>query len=495
MGIFVETIFIKRRSALLRRRTRRHKTMDIDDFSVNDFTTAYRNGTLSPVEVLEHKSDLMDAAEPVLHAMAKRYDNTHTTIEDAQASERRWKQGNPLSPLDGVPLTIKENVNVKGEVTTWGCKAFADSEPATLNSPVYDLLKKTGCTILGKTAMPEWGMLSSGLSTDHPTTCNAWNAQWNPGGSSAGAGCASAAGYSPINFGSDIGGSVRLPASWNGVSGLKPTFGRIPVDPPYFGRSIGVLGRHLDDIATAISLTSASDWRDPYSLPSAQPGWLDAPQRDIHDITIGLLLDAGAGAPVNPEVAEAVLKVADFFENAGAKVVKLRPFVDGSIDLIDMFWRAGHYRDYAALSQDRKDLVLPFISQWCMAGADISSGQAVRGSDEQLALAKRTLDATKDVDFIVSPVSPDATYPVDWPMPSNDVEHAMSHIAFCLPYNMSGQPASSLNCGFTSDRRPIGVQIAGQRFDEAGVLWMSRLYESLKPDSAKVNSWPRIWES
>ncbi|MDN6587613.1 MAG: hypothetical protein L0K77_09920, partial [Bifidobacterium crudilactis] len=154
---------------------------DIDDFSIEDFTKAYGEGTLSPVEVLAHKSALMDQAEPVLHAMAKRYDRQESTIEAAKASEERWRRGEALGALDGVPLTIKENVNVVGEVTTWGSKSFADSEPATLNSPVYDLLNATGCITLGKTAMPEWGMLSSGVSTDHPTTCNAWNADWNPG--------------------------------------------------------------------------------------------------------------------------------------------------------------------------------------------------------------------------------------------------------------------------------------------------------------------------
>lgn len=466
---------------------------DIDDFSIEDFTKAYGEGTLSPVEVLAHKSALMDEAEPVLHAMAKRYDRQESTIEAAKASEERWRRGEALGALDGVPLTIKENVNVVGEVTTWGSKSFADSEPATLNSPVYDLLNATGCITLGKTAMPEWGMLSSGVSTDHPTTCNAWNADWNPGGSSAGAGTASAAGYSPVNFGSDIGGSVRLPASWNGAVGLKPTFGRIPVDPPYYGRSIGIMGRRFDDIGTTLNLTSQPDWRDPYSLPTAAQGWLDT-QRQLKDIRIGLLLDAGAGAPVTPEVRQAVSNAAALFEQAGAHVEILEPFVGDSIDLIDLFWRAVHYKDYVSLPESGKAVMLPFISEWCLAGSAITSAEAVRGSDEQLALAKRTLTATKDVDFILSPVSPDVTYPVDWPMPSNDVEHAMSHIAFCLPYNMSGQPAASVNCGFSSDGKPIGLQIAGQRFDEAGVIWMSKLYEDIKPAEAVVTSWPRIWE-
>ncbi|MFR0620171.1 amidase [Bifidobacterium thermophilum] len=466
---------------------------DIDDYSVSDLTDAYRSGKLTPVDVLKHKTQLMDAAEPTLHAMARRYDTNIATTKAAEESRQRWLAGKPLSRLDGVPVTIKENVNVIGEVTTWGSKAFADSAPATVNSPVYDLLKQTGCIILGKTAMPEWGMLSSGISTDHPTTCNAWNSRWNPGGSSSGAGTASASGYSPINFGSDIGGSVRLPASWNGAIGFKPTFARIPVDPPYFGRSIGILGRRIDDISTALGYTSGPDWRDPYSLPQPAKNWLST-SRDLEGTRIGLLLDAGAGSDVNPEVAAAVENVAKLFEHEGARITPLQPFIGNSIELIDMFWRAVHYRDYSALSEHSKNLMLPFIAEWCLAGSTITGGEAVRGSDEQLALAKRTLEATKDVDFIVSPVSPDATYPVDWPMPSNDVNHAMAHIAFCLPYNMSGQPALSLNCGFTSDRRPIGVQIAGQRYDEAGVLSIGRQYEQLKPESARVRAWPRIWE-
>lgn len=470
------------------------KYTDIDDMSVKELIEAYRKRDLSPVEVFEHKHELIEAAEPTLHAIAFRYDKRESTLKAARASERRYMEGQTLGPLDGVPVLTKENMNVVGEVTTWGTKSFRDNPPATLNSPVIDLLNRTGCMVLGKSAMPEWGMLSSGLSTDHPTTCNAWNAAWNPGGSSSGAGTASAAGYAPINYGSDIGGSVRLPASWNGSIGFKPTFGRIPVDPPYFGRTIGILGRRIEDIAIAFSKSIASDWRDPYSLPVPDVDWEDIACASMKGKKIGLLLDAGAGQQVNPEVAKAVAKAAETFESAGAQIIELKPYIGNSIEVIDMFWRAVHYQDYSKLTDDRKALMLPFIAEWCASGGDITSEQAIAGSDEQLALAKKTLEATKDVDLILSPVSPDATYPVNWPMPSNDINDPMAHIGFCLPYNMSGQPSISVNCGFTSDGRPIGLQIAGQRYQDLAVMRAGQFYEDNKPESAVVKKWPRIWE-
>ncbi|WP_415454586.1 amidase [Bifidobacterium sp.] len=466
---------------------------DIDDMSVTELTTAYARHDLSPLEVLEHKQRLFDQAEPVLHAIAMRYDKRESTFASAKESERRYANGEQIGPLDGVPVLTKENMNVVGEITTWGTKAFRDNPPETLNSPIIDLLDKTGCITLGKSAMPEWGMLSSGLSTDHATTCNAWNRDWNPGGSSSGAGAASAAGYAPVNYGSDIGGSVRLPASWNGSIGFKPTFGRIPVDPPYFGRTIGILGRKIPDLAIAFSQSLAADWRDPYSLPVEKTDWNDL-ERECKGMKIALLLDAGAGQPVAPQVAEAVAQAAQIFEQAGAHISKLAPYVGDSVSKIDMFWRAGHFLAYKALPEYRRKMILPFIAKWCESGAGISSDAAVAGSDEQLTLAKKTLAATKDYDLILSPVSPDATYPVDWAMPVNDVDHAMNHIAFCLPYNMSGQPSISVNCGFTSDGRPIGLQIAGQRYEDLTVLQAGTFYEHHKPSSARVSQWPTIWK-
>lgn len=449
----------------------------------------YVVGELSPVEVTEAALARIEAAEPLLRAMQVGWSDRARTA--ARSSAERWARGQARGPLDGVTVTIKDNVDVAGELTRWGTAASSDS-PADRTAPVAERLFAAGAVVLGKTTMPDWGMLSSGISSVHPTTRNAWNADWNPGGSSSGAGAATAAGYAPINLGSDIGGSIRLPAGWNGCLGYKPSFGRIPVDPPYIGRTIGPLARTIADIATTMAVLSGPDERDPFSLPATAVDWHDLTLRPER-LRIAVLTDAGTGTPVAPAVGNAVLAAAEEFAAAGAEVEQLQPFLTADLlERVDRFWRVGHWNDYQSLPPERRELLLPFIAEWCRAGADLTGPQATAGSDAQLQIARATLAATAGFDLVLSPVSPEPTYPVDWPMPSNDVGHAMDHIGFCMPYNMSGQPALSINCGFTGDGRPIGLQIAGRRFDDRTVLAAGTFYSDHRPGDTN-RPWPKIW--
>ncbi|HEY9294648.1 MAG TPA: amidase [Microlunatus sp.] len=465
------------------------------DLTAAEQRQAYAAGSVSPVEVTQAALARIADAEPVLHAFASRYPDR--AIQAARQSERRWASGEPRGPLDGVTVTIKENVDIAGEPTRWGTAASSD-QPKDRNAPVADRLLAAGAVILGRTTMPDWGMLSSGVSSLHPTTRNPWHPDWNPGGSSSGAGAAAAAGYAPINLGSDIGGSIRLPATWNGCLGFKPSYGRIAVDPPYTGRSIGPLTRTVADLAPAMACLSGPDDRDPYSLPAAAIDW-DQLDCDPAGMRVGLLLEAGAGTPVAASVAAAVERAAQTFAEAGATVEPVSPFLTAELlDQVDRFWRVGHWNDYLAQPPDRQKLLLPFIADWCRMGADVTGPEAVAGSDAQLAIARACLAATSGFDLVLSPVAPEPTYPADWPMPSNDVTRAMAHIGFCMPYNMSGQPALSINCGFTDESaagapagRPIGVQLAGRRFDDRGVLAAAAWYESHRPADA-VRPWPRV---
>ncbi|GAB2662685.1 amidase [Gordonia jinhuaensis] len=462
--------------------------LSLCELDASEMVDGFESGELSPVEVTDSALGRMTDAEPHIHAMYLIYHERARAA--AAASAQRWRDRKPLSPIDGVPVTVKENVNLEGEPTPWGSAASLPT-PASSTAPLLERLTARGAVVLGKTTMPEWGMLSSGVSTLHPTTCNPWNLSWNPGGSSAGAGAAAAAGYAPIHFGSDIGGSVRLPASWCGIAGFKPSFGRIPVDPPYFGRTIGPMGREVEDLARVMGVVSGPDDRDPYSLPPQKISWGDL-EFKTQGLRVGLHLDAGAGTETSPEIAAAVSDAAQFFESQGSAVEIVDPFFsDEMLERVDMFWRAGHWLDYEALPVDRRGLLLEFIAEWCRAGSEVSGLDAVRSSNAQLEVAIQTLRATQPYDLVLSPVSPDATYPVDWPMPSNDVTRPMAHIGFCMPYNMSGQPAASVHCGFTSDGRPIGLQIVGPRFADREVLAAATHFQRSHPID---RPWPRPWE-
>src|SRR5690606_19160651 len=184
--------------------------------------------------------------------------------------------------------------------------------PAAQDAPPAARLREAGAVFLAKTTMPEFGMLSSVLSSFHPLTRNPWNTAMNPGGSSAGAGAAAAAGYGPLHIGTDIGGSVRLPAAWCGLVGLKPSLGRVPIDPPYMGRCAGPMTRTVTDAALMMAVLSQPDARDHMSLPPATIDWLNL-RRDIKGLRFGLLLDAGCGMPVDPQIEEAVKEAARLF--------------------------------------------------------------------------------------------------------------------------------------------------------------------------------------
>ena len=456
----------------------------IHDMTAGELLAAYKTKKLSPVEATDAVIAHIEAWEPKLKALyAPDFEGARTA---AKAAEKRWQAGKPQGALDGVPITIKENIATKGVPVPLGTAA-TELVPAPEDAPASARVREAGAVILAKTTMPDYGMLSSGRSSFHPLTRNPWNLAWNPGGSSAGAGAAAAAGYGPLHLGTDIGGSVRLPASWNGIFTLKPSLGRVPVDPPYFGRAIGPMTRTVADAALLMAELSKPDWRDHMSLPPAEIDWSAGP-RDPKGLKVGLHLDAGSGLPVDPEVKAAIEAAARLFADAGAHVEPVAPFLSPEmLHLQDLFWRVRSWGDFAALSHARQAKVLPFTADWCRGGADVSGTMVIRGVANYMAIRAATVRATQPFDVVLSPVSPVPTYRAEWETPTNDVQRPLEHISFTMPYNMSEQPAASINCGYTQEGKPIGLQIAGRRFDDLGVLRVAHWFETARGPQKK---WP-----
>ena len=233
----------------------------IHDMTAGELLAAYKTKKLSPVEAVDAVIARIEAWEPKLKALyAPDFGGARKA---AKESEKRWQAGKPQGALDGVPITIKENIATKGVPVPLGTAA-TELVPAAADAPAAARVREAGAIILAKTTMPDYGMLSSGRSSFHPLTRNPWNLAWNPGGSSAGAGAAAAAGYGPLHLGTDIGGSVRLPATWNGIFTLKPSLGRVPVDPPYFGRAVGPMTRTVADSALLLAELSKPDCARPH---------------------------------------------------------------------------------------------------------------------------------------------------------------------------------------------------------------------------------------
>ena len=460
----------------------------ICELTAAEMAARFARGELSPLEAAQACFERIDACEPKLNAMYRI--DREGALAAARAAESRWRQQGPQSPLDGVPLTLKENIYTRGDPAPIGTRANDDAPPQAADAPPAARLREAGCVILGKTTMPDFGMLSAGVSSIHGITRNPWRLDRNTSGSSSGAGAAAAAGYAPLHLGTDIGGSVRLPATHCGIFGLKPSLGRVPVYPPYIGRVTGPMTRDVASAALMMALLSKPDVRDFMSLPYEETNYAaDLERIDLKKLRIGYLPDMQVGLPVHPEVAAAALAAAKALEAAGAKVEAMQSFLTAEIsDGMARFFEARSYNDFAQMPAERQAKVLPFIAEWCTWRAKNFTGRDVMAAyGAYVALREVTVAATVAYDFVISPTSPILPYAAELPSPNNDPRDALPHIAFTVPYNMSEQPAASLNWTFSADGLPIGVQIIGRRFDDAGVLKLARALERMR---STQRAWP-----
>jgi aspartyl-tRNA(Asn)/glutamyl-tRNA(Gln) amidotransferase subunit A len=445
--------------------------------SATELTKAYANGTLSPVEVTRALLNHIARWEPCIAALW--WHRPDEALAQAVASDTRWRAKSPLGPMDGVPVTLKENIASRGVPMPLGCAATV-LQPAAEDAPPAARLREAGAVLIGKTTMPDWGMLSSGLSSFHALSRNPWDPTRNPGGSSAGAAAAAAAGYGPIHLGTDIGGSIRLPAHWCGVVGFKPSLGRVPIKPPYAGRVAGPMTRSVTDAALAMGVLSRPDWRDTMSLPQQPIDWLNL-QRDARGLRLGLWLDASWGDTLRPAVRAAIEQAAAAFERAGATIVPVAPFTTrGMIDGLDSFWRMRSWLDYRALPPERQSLVLPYIRGWIAAGEHLTGEQVFNGYSQMGLMREAAVAALQGLDALLSPVSPDVAFVAEQASPGNDPERPFEHIAYTVAFNFSEQPAISVPAAMSPEGLPIGLQIVGHRHDDLGVLRIARLWEQLR---------------
>lgn len=457
---------------------------DLLNLTIRQLVAAYADKTLSPTEYWQAVEARIEAFEPQICALYL-YD-PESAREQAKASTERWQRGATLGPLDGIPVSLKELIATKGQPVPLGTAAV-ELVPAAQDAPIAARMKEDGAILFAKTTCPDYGMLSSGLSSFHPLSRNPWDVSQNPGGSSAGAAAAGAAGYGPLHIGTDIGGSVRLPAGWTGLFGFKPSHGRIPVDPYYVGRCAGPMTRCVDDAAYSMATLSRPDWRDGTSLPPSDFNWLDD-DIDVRGMKIGLMLDAGCGLAAEPEVVAAVQAAAKRFEEAGAIIVDVGPVISRAmLDGLDLFWRSKFWGDIANLSEERREKILPYIYDWAKGGASVSGVDAVKGFGQTIEMRKTCGHLFTTVDAVLSPTNPIVSYPAEWASPTNDPHKPFEHIAFTVPWNMSEQPAASINCGFSKTGMPIGLQIVGPRFGDMMVLKLSRLFESW---TGTITNWP-----
>ena len=463
-----------------------NEVSELHDLSAVDMIAGFRARQFSPSEVLDDVLAHIALWEPHIKALYA-FDPEGARVRAKQSTER-WQKGEPAGALDGVPVTIKDNIATKGVPVPLGA-ATTQLTPSEADSPPPARLREAGAVIFSKTTMPDYGMLSSGLSSFHPLTRNPWDLGKNPGGSSAGAGAACASGYGPLHLGTDIGGSVRLPACWCGIVALKPSLGRVPVDPPYVGRVVGPMTRTVDDAALMMSVMAKPDRRDGMSLPPDNINW-KALDKSPRKLRIGLMLDLSVGQALEKDVRDVVIKAAKAFEGAGAVVTEINGILTRQmLDGLDNFWRARLWDDLSQLQPAERAKALPYIVKWAETAAKLSGVDVVRGFNATMAIRAAAAKLFADLDYVISPVSPVVKFAAELAAPLNDPNRPFEHICYTVPWSMAENPAISINGGYDAAGFPIGVQIIGRRFDDIGVLGMAKAFEGLRGEQ---RPWPSV---
>jgi Asp-tRNA(Asn)/Glu-tRNA(Gln) amidotransferase A subunit family amidase len=450
---------------------------EIHLLSAKEILDAFKKKTISPVEVMKAALGQAEALNPHINALFSIQPGM--AMEAARKSEKRWQQGHPNGDLDGLPITVKDSIKARGLLSWRGCKAFMGSTLSQEDAPPAARLKEAGAIIFAKTTQPDLGMLASGVSSAHGVVRNAWHTDYNPGGSSSGAASSVAACITPCSIGSDIGGSVRLPAAHCGVFGFKPTNGRIPHIQPDPMRCAGPLTRSVADAALMLNVLTKPDPRDYWALPPVADGAFSDLEINPKGLKLGVLLDIGFGPPVSPAVSHAVEKAAKVFEDAGAIIEPVSLSFDfDPLEVIERFFMVRCLFEYNSFTVEQKQNVLPYIRQWTRGAKEISGVELMAAVASIEQVKSIIFKAFENFDHILSPVIPVTGFSAE--ALGADPDKPIGHIGFTCLYNQTRHPAASICCGFAENGLPIGLQIIGKQFDDLGVLQLANSYEQMR---------------
>lgn len=436
---------------------------------VAELTARYRAGSLSPVDVAE--------AALARAAVVQDRHNAFTLIDhdlalaQAQAAEARWRKDEPASPIDGVPVTIKDIVWVEGWTIHYGSCSTPVTPPH--DAPSVARLRAAGAVFLGLTTTPEFGWKAVTDSAFSGVTTNPWNAALTPGGSSGGAAVAAAAGAGVLHIGSDGGGSIRIPSSFSGIFGIKPTYGQIAAYPPSpFGTvsHIGPMARSAADARAMLEVMSGRDVLDWTQPPVALPG-PDAPDFEIAQARLGYWRQPPKG-PLDAEVAAAVDAAVARLESAGAVVEPVTlPDQAELYELFQAHWMVGAAARLALLSEAERGKVDPGLLDVAAVGAGYGVVDYARAQQRRAAFGQAMDALLERFDLLVAPATAISAFAAGREVPEGSgLGRWIEWAGFSYPINLSQQPACSTPCGFTRDGRPIGLQLIGPRGADGRVL-------------------------
>ncbi len=443
----------------------------------------YRKRELSPVEVTRLLLDRLDALQPKINAFC--IVDHDGALAAARESEQRWLGGKAVGKLDGVPVTIKDLVLMRGFPTLRGSRLVDPHQDWSEDAPATARLREAGAVILGKTTTPEFGWKAVGDSPLTGITRNPWNLARTPGGSSAGAAAACAAGIGPLHLGTDGAGSIRIPAAFTGIFGLKPSFGRVPAYPlSAMGllAHIGPMARTVTDAALMLTVLSAPDHRDSYALPPEDTDWREGLEGGVRGWRIAYSPRLGY-AKVDPEIAAAVGEAVQQFEALGAVVEEVGAIFSSPREALFTLWAAGAAKLLEAYPADKRALLDPGLVATAAEGDRISAVDYLGADLIRTALGQQMASFHQKYDLLLTPMMPIPALPVGQDLNDPATErHWIDWSPFSYPFNMTRQPAASIPCGLTGTGLPIGLQIVGPLYADARVLRAARAFETTQPE-------------
>lgn len=460
-------------------------------FSIREIAEEIHSGVITPTELVEETLDSINTVDDKIEAFTTVM--SEQARRDAEQAERELRTGLYRSQLHGIPIAVKDLIAVKGIHTTAGSKVLADYQ-AQEDATVIKLLREAGAIIVGKTNTYEFA-----YGPFSPPTHNPWNRDRTAGGSSGGSAAAVAASMCPGAIGTDTGGSIRIPSSCCGITGLKPTYGRVScygVIPLSWSLDhVGPMARSAEDCAILFDAIARYDPRDPNSVsgPAITQNRYTAAliggaegrgPTSLQGLKLGVPQDSFV-APLHPEVRAAWRAALRVLEEEGAEIIDVelpRPSMD--------LYRTIQKPEASLAHRERNwypqlgDLYSPLVRQRLEEGDTISAVEYLRAQHERRIFSSSLRTVMQRVDVLVQPTLPVPAIPLAQTGQEIEIDgvtelSTTAYLRLTMPYNLTGLPAVTFPCGFSSDGLPIGLQVAGKPFEEATALRVAHAYQQL----------------
>jgi aspartyl-tRNA(Asn)/glutamyl-tRNA(Gln) amidotransferase subunit A len=451
-------------------------------FSAIELIERYRARELSPVEVTESVLTRIDALNPELNAFIT--PTPELALERARAAERAYRDGT-AGRLAGVPVAIKDLTPTKGIRTTFGSLLYDEYVPDE-DTPDVERLYQAGMVMLGKTNTPEFGWKGDSGNRLIGPTRNPWNTTRTAGGSSGGSGAAVAAGLATLAQGSDGAGSIRIPASFCGIFGLKPTTGLVPRVPSSMSvhSHVGPMARTVRDAALLLTVTAGYDVRDRNSWSHGIDYLADLESNiETRGLRVAWSPDLGY-AQVDPEIAEIAQAAAARFEELGCLVVEDHPRAPDPWPVIEVVFAVSQYSRHIDDLDEERDRLDPGRVELLEYARTLSAANIMRAHNEWNAYYHVWRQFMHDYDLVLTPTMACPPFAAGDHKPETVAGEPTTYLGwtgFAYPFNLTGQPAATVPCGFTADGLPVGLQIVGRMREDHVVLRAAAAFERAQP--------------